>query len=73
MIIVKKNLEQLFNEFAYECEFARKSRPETIRGYRQTFATFLKLMPNVSLELLNSETIIRFFEILDNTHNLSFS
>ena len=59
-----KDLKQLFNEYMYECEFARKSRPETLRGYTQTFTTFCKLVPELSLESLTSLTVTKFFKIL---------
>ncbi len=61
---MRKSLQQLFQEFMYECEFARKSRPETLRGYRQTFEIFIKLLPDVSLEFLTPSTITHFFKIL---------
>lgn len=59
-----KTLEQLFNNYINECEFSRKSRPETLRGYRQAFFTFLKLMPEISLHELTPSSITKFFKIL---------
>ena len=59
-----KNLEQLFQEYISECEFGRKSRPETLRGYIQTFTVFRKLMPELSLDQITSSTVVKFFRIL---------
>ena len=62
---MKKDLKQLFDEFIFECEFARILRPETLRGYRQTFEIFQKIMPEVSVEILNSGTLTLFFKKLN--------
>lgn len=59
-----KNLQQLFEEYIYECEFSRKLSAETLRGYVQTFSTFNKFLPNTSVQTLTSLTVTRFFEIL---------
>lgn len=61
---MKKDMQQLFDEFTNECEFARKIRPETLRGYKTTFATFMHTMPTVSLELITAHTMTQFFKIL---------
>lgn len=61
---MRKNLDQLFQEFMYESEFARKLRPETLRGYIQSFNTLRKLTPDLSLDFINTSTIISFFKIL---------
>lgn len=47
-----------------ECEFSRKCRPETIRGYQHTFDHFMRIMPNTTLDQLTSLTMTRFFKIL---------
>lgn len=59
-----KTIQTLFEEFIDECEFGRRIRPETIRGYVHTFKTFNKLIPDLSLDLITSATIIRFLKIL---------
>ncbi|OQP67865.1 tyrosine-type recombinase/integrase [Niastella populi] len=61
---MKKDLQQLFNEFMYECEYVRKVRPETLRGYKQTFDTFYKLMPSIGIESITPSSMIQFFKIL---------
>lgn len=61
---MRKNLQQLFDEFIFECEFGKKIRPETIRNYNHTFGLFIKLMPHTTTETLSSHIIIRFFKTL---------
>lgn len=61
---MKKDFQQLFDEFIYECEFVRKIRPETLRGYTQAYKTFVKLLPVVSLSQINASSITSFFKIL---------
>lgn len=61
---MKKDLQQFFDEFMYECEFIKKIKSETIRGYSNTFKLFIKLMPDTSLNTLNNHTIIDFFKAL---------
>lgn len=61
---MSKTIQQLFEEFVYECEFVRKIRPETLRGYTQSYKTFSKLIPNASLEQISTSTITSFFKIL---------
>lgn len=61
---MKKNLQQLFDEFIYECEFVKRVRPATLHGYKYTFVTFTRLMPGLSLELITSDTMTQFFRLL---------
>lgn len=61
---MKKDLQQLFNEFMYECEYVRKVRAATLHGYKQTFNTFYKLMPSVGIESISPSLMIQFFKIL---------
>lgn len=61
---MKRDLRELFDEYLRECEFASMSRPETLRGYEQTFSTFIKLLPDVTIEALTPTTLTRFFKIL---------
>lgn len=61
---MKKDLQQLFDEFMYECEFVRKARPKTLKGYSDTFSLFLKMVPNVSLQTLQPTTVSHFFKTL---------
>ena len=57
-------LQKLFDEFIGECRFARRRRPETIRGYKAVFDPFIKLMPDVTLAKLTPETITEFYQKL---------
>jgi integrase/recombinase XerD len=61
---MKKTLEQLFQEFLHECEFARRVRPATLRGYKTTYHTFLHFMHATSLENISEQTITEFFKII---------
>lgn len=61
---MRKTIQQLFEEFVYESEFVRKIRPETLRGYKQAYKTFNKLVPNASLEQISTSIITSFFKIL---------
>jgi site-specific recombinase XerD len=61
---MRKTIEELFNEFLYECEFAKRSKKETLRGYSQVVQLFLKLNPGISHALITKQTIIDFFRII---------
>jgi len=60
-----KNIDQLFQEFMWECEFARKLRPETIKGYNNVYTTFRKLNPDLRIKDINTFTITAFFKQLE--------
>jgi integrase/recombinase XerD len=62
---VRNTLPELFNEFLCECEFARKLRPQTLRGTREAFKLLLKLVPDLSLQNISPGIMTRFFRILD--------
>ena len=61
---MKKNLQQLFDEFQYECEFVRKVKPRTLLAYSNTFRLFIKIVPDCTLDTLIQSTITQFFKIL---------
>jgi integrase/recombinase XerD len=63
---VRKNIQQLFEEYVMESRYSRRVRPETIRGYQQAFASFMKVVPDVCFETLTPATITRFFRILEH-------
>ena len=65
-----KNIRQLFDEYMYECEFVQGLKPETLHGYRQNFATLMKLMPEISLESLTPDNMLRFFKILQERNRI---
>ena len=62
--MMKKDLQQLFDEFMFEAEFVRKARPKTLKGYRHTFSLFFKIQPDVTIQTLEPATISQFFKIL---------
>ncbi len=61
---MKNSLQQLFQEFLYECEFVRKMRPETLRSYNQAFMTLVKLIPDLTVTQISPGMISNFFKIL---------
>lgn len=61
---MRKNLQQLFEEFIYECEFVRKVKPKTIKAYSNTFQLLIRIMPDCTLDNLSHGTILRFFKTL---------
>lgn len=63
---MKKSISQLFEEFIFECEYARKLRPETLKGYRDEFRLLMSLKPNISIETITGREIADYFQILQN-------
>ncbi|WP_323787729.1 site-specific integrase [Psychroserpens sp.] len=61
--VTKENqLENLLDIYLSECLFVRGLSPRTIKGYREVFKTFQKIVPEVSaIEHLNPNIIIQFF------------
>lgn len=62
---MRKSLQELFNEYILECEFSRKLRPETLRGYTQTFTTFCKILPGITADGLTPSVITQFLKMLN--------
>lgn len=67
---MKKSIYQLFDEFTYEAEFVKKVRTETLRGYKNSFSLFMKLMPETSTETITTHTVTDFFKILQQRKRL---
>lgn len=65
-----KNIKQLFDEYMFECEFVQGLRPKTLQDYRQNFSTFLKLVPDLSLETLNPASVLEFFKLLQERNRV---
>jgi len=61
---MRKDLRQLFDDFIDEATFIKKLSPETVRGYINTYRTLIKLVPDVSVETLNTSILTMFFKIL---------
>lgn len=54
----------------YESEFVKRARPETLRGYRYSFTTFSKLVPEMSIDHISPTVITKFFKILQERKRL---
>jgi site-specific recombinase XerD len=61
---MKKDIQQLFNEFIYESEYVRRVRPDTLRGYKQAFEIFIKITPSASPDNLTTHLMSQFFKTL---------
>lgn len=63
---MSNELSKHFNNFIIECEYSSRLRPETIRGYRQTFRQFSTIMPEVTnLTFLTPDMVCEFFKRLE--------
>ncbi len=61
----ESKLKELFNSFILECKYSSSLRGETIRGYKNTFELFNKIMPEILLTKdLNPNSPNIFFERL---------
>lgn len=61
----EQSLQQLFDTYLDECRYIRMLRPETIRGYTETFRRFRLLMPTVTTpSQLSRNTVSIFFHTL---------
>src|SRR5215469_10154969 len=65
-LVVSKTLENLFDDFIYECRFSGRRRPDTIRGYKAAFDLFNKLMPAITADSLTPFAFSQFCEKLQN-------
>ncbi|MDB5198928.1 MAG: Phage integrase family protein [Chitinophagaceae bacterium] len=60
---MKKNLQELFEQYINEAQYSACLSPETIRGYKAVFNLFLKVMPEVTAaELLTNAMLNEFFK-----------
>ena len=58
-------LQQLFNKYIDECKYAKGLRSETLRGYKESFLHFSKLMSHITTpSLLSSDVMTEFFRAL---------
>jgi site-specific recombinase XerD len=64
-VTAPKDIQILFDEFLFECEYSRKLRPATLKGYRDVFTLFLKLMPGTGTEDITSKIVLNFFKALE--------
>lgn len=60
---MEPTISTLFQNYINECQFLRRLRPETLRGYREVFAHFCRVMPEVTEpKYLSEYIIIEFFK-----------
>src|SRR5437016_922157 len=59
------NLVQLHREFMTEQRFAARLSPVTLRGYGQSFALLVSLMPAITIRQLSPASMTEFFRRLD--------
>ncbi len=68
---MKKELQQLFNQYIDYCVNVQGLRPQTIRGYKEVASLFFAQMPEVKYpEDLNDDTITTFFRRIKNRERL---
>lgn len=68
---ISKPLKELFKEYEIEMKYSSCLRPETIRGYRETFELFMQLMPEVTtVGYINVEMLNEFFTRLQTRERL---
>lgn len=61
----KTDIRELFRDYIDECQYSRRLRPDTIRGYKAIFGAFLNAMPEVkTLDDIRVETIQTLFRRL---------
>src|SRR5436305_11297593 len=58
-------LASLHEQFISEQRFSLRLSPATLRGYRQTFAAFLSLMPTMRTSQVTASAMTEFFRRLD--------
>lgn len=57
------DLKELFEDYINECKYSAILSSETIRGYKNVFELFLKVMPEIdNVELLTTEMLNEFFK-----------
>ena len=68
---IEKSPQQLFAEFIKECQYAKRLRSETIRGYTEVFHVFVSIMPEVTeLKFLTMEMLSEFFKRLQTRERI---
>ncbi len=57
----EKKLEELFEEFLYECDNVARLRPETLKGYRAAFDLLMKVGENSTLTTIQEPKFMTNF------------
>lgn len=68
--LMANELEQLHEEFINEQRFLVRLRPATLKNYESNFKSFIKIMPDISLDMLNSKILMEFFNRLENRERI---
>ncbi|MGC4100858.1 tyrosine-type recombinase/integrase [Ferruginibacter sp.] len=61
---MRKTIKHLFEEFMYECEFARRIKPKTLTAYSTIFSLFMRINPDCSLDTITHRHATVFFKTL---------
>lgn len=56
-------LEELFNQFIFECKYVKRLRPATLNGYKASYVLFRKLS-HVTIDSLTTEAMTNFFSVM---------
>ncbi|MDC9721722.1 MAG: hypothetical protein PSN34_02980, partial [Urechidicola sp.] len=40
-------LQRLFENYLNDCQYSKNLRPQTLKGYREVFSVFQKLLPEI--------------------------
>jgi site-specific recombinase XerD len=68
---METNLRQLHSQFISECRYSACLRDETIRGYKNTFDLFEKIMPEITtIDLLSSLALTEFFKRIETRQRI---
>jgi integrase len=68
--VEKPSIQQLFETYLFECEYSKKLRPATLKGYRDVFTLLTKLNPNIQLGDIHPELILQFFKTLEQRQRI---
>jgi len=61
-----KELQSFILEFLDECTYAKRLSPITVRGYREVYGTFTRIMPEVNnLDSLTPAVVSQFYKRID--------
>ncbi len=64
-------LQQLFESYIADCQYSKHLRPQTIKGYREVFSVFQKLLPNIKeVDDLHPHLMNEFFKRLSTRERI---
>jgi len=56
-------LDELFNQFIRECQYVKRLRPATLKGYKASYV-LLKKLSRVTIDSLTTEVLTDFFSVM---------